>query len=384
MKHLILASSALWLLLVSTAHASEPLRLPLPDNGLPADMRDSDCDGLTDAEETATDRPPSERTDPALWDTDGDGIPDGTELGRVRSKDPRCKDVQLDQDPSTVTSPTDADTDGDGLPDGEEDKNRNGRQDPHETSSVRVDSDGDGASDARERAAGTDPTRDAFQAFPEPMVYDLVRALGARKGELEVNMLMLARPLNNGALELAWAPEIEWAIRDGLAVEVELPIAHNQVAALKGAVQGTLAQGEDGTWAHGFQLLGEHELESRGTLVHATHIGNLRFGKRYTIVSIIGGLLDVHDGQVRFGAVVNVTPSYAVSQLLTLSLETNQVIRAAADRSLGWTLRVIPQASVQVNHVLRLQFGAGVFSRFGASGRPQHFAEIGGRFVLEL
>jgi hypothetical protein len=82
-------------------------------------------------------------TDPANRDSDGDGIPDGVELGLTAgAADPdgdgplRGTDPALfvaDADPATVSSPLLADTDGDGLADGQEDANGNGRVDPGET-----------------------------------------------------------------------------------------------------------------------------------------------------------------------------------------------------------------------------------------------------------
>ena len=59
--------------------------------------------------------------------------------------------------------------------------------------------------------------------IPEPMVFDLVRGLGARRGELEVNTLVLL-PMNDwDDRHVDWAPEIEYALLDGVALEFELP-----------------------------------------------------------------------------------------------------------------------------------------------------------------
>ena len=84
---------------------------------------DSDNDGLNSAEEKAN------QTDPENYDTDGDGIPDGTEVHAYK------------------TNPLRRDTDVDGLIDGIEDKNRNGRMDQGETSPLEKDSDHDGLCD---------------------------------------------------------------------------------------------------------------------------------------------------------------------------------------------------------------------------------------------
>lgn len=119
---------------------------------------DHDCDGLSDAEEFSTVFPGGGKTDPLKADTDGDGIPDGVELGRTESPDPACAPFFTgDADPSTTTDPTEPDTDGDGRLDGEEDANQNGRVDPGETDPNDPDTDGDGLPDGLEVETGTDP-----------------------------------------------------------------------------------------------------------------------------------------------------------------------------------------------------------------------------------
>ncbi len=109
-----------------------------------ADAAACDDDGLTDEEERQI------GTDPCNPDTDGDGIPDGTEVGG-----------------DNPTDPLDPDTDGDGLCDGSgtvpgicvpgEDLNNNGHRDAMETDPNDPDSDDGGINDGEEVARGTDP-----------------------------------------------------------------------------------------------------------------------------------------------------------------------------------------------------------------------------------
>jgi hypothetical protein len=116
-----------------------------PDNA----SKDSDCDGLSDAEEFATVYAGGGKTRAGHPDSDGDGILDGVELGRTSSVDPACSFVG-DADPSTQTLATIADGDGDGIPDGTEDANHNGAVDGIETDPRSRDSDGDGLRDGLE------------------------------------------------------------------------------------------------------------------------------------------------------------------------------------------------------------------------------------------
>jgi hypothetical protein len=131
----------------------EPVLIREPDVNNPQNpFLDSDCDGISDADEFGTEWPGGLRTDPANWDSDDDGIPDGVEAGKTETIDAECPFVYADQDPTTKTNPTAVDTDGDCIPDGLEDKNRNGLYEPllGETNPNSIDSDGDGIDDGDE------------------------------------------------------------------------------------------------------------------------------------------------------------------------------------------------------------------------------------------
>ena len=70
---------------------------------------------------------------------------------------------------------------------------------------------------------GQDKVIQETVSVPEPLMFDLVRGLGAKKGELEINALA-DFPLNNtSSRNVEWAPEVEYAVFDNLAVELELP-----------------------------------------------------------------------------------------------------------------------------------------------------------------
>lgn len=128
---------------------TDPIRQPDPNdrNNI---GKDSDCDGMSDAEEFTSTYGGGLRTDPANYDSDGDGIPDGIEAGRSEDIDAECPATWKDADTNTRTNPTNADSDGDCIPDGAEDKNKNGRLDNGETDPTAADSDADGLNDGAE------------------------------------------------------------------------------------------------------------------------------------------------------------------------------------------------------------------------------------------
>jgi hypothetical protein len=107
-------------------------------------LADTDADGLDDYQESIT-----YATNPLAPDSDGDGLVDPDEV-LSHSADPWDVDSDDDGAPDGLeahtmhTDPVLADTDGDGLADPLEDANRNGGIDPGETDPLKPDTDQDG------------------------------------------------------------------------------------------------------------------------------------------------------------------------------------------------------------------------------------------------
>ena len=113
--------------------------------------RDSDGDGLTDAEEKEL------GTDPNKADTDGDGINDGDEVNGTKNPFDEEGNKVADGEPGAPTDPTEADTDGDGVNDGDEVNRVDEDGNPAPTDPNNPDTDGDGVNDGQEKEDGTDP-----------------------------------------------------------------------------------------------------------------------------------------------------------------------------------------------------------------------------------
>jgi hypothetical protein len=254
---------------------------------------------------------------PEELDTDGDGIPDHVEV-------------------ATGTSPFDVDTDGDGVPDGVEDANQDGVIDPGETDP---------------RKPGLFPG--AAPHIPEPMNFDLVRGLGASRGELEVNSLFyVSRPAGEH-LRLDWAPEVEWAIVDGFAVEAELPMTDRTVVAYKGAVQWTAPKISEGV-VHGLQGIAEYIIDERVTELSGLYLLGGRV-RRTSLFAMVGPRFDVgaHRGVV---GLFNPSVFVDVNEALTLGLENNVVIGKPEEQA----ALSLAQVHWQVSKVFRIQIGGGV------------------------
>lgn len=235
------------------------------------------------------------------------------------------------------TDPMRADSDGDGVPDGIEDRNQDGVVDP-------------GESDPR--VHGLFPGQ--YPHIPEPMVFDLVRGLGATKGELEANVLFVSR-LRRG-VPLAWAPEVEFAFAEGHALELELPMVGEELHALKLAVQGTLPEGRR-RFIHGWQVIGEYLLDDAEVEATLLYLAGARPWGKLSLFTMLGTRATVGGGPAHFEGLANPSVYYDVNERLTLGVETNVALGPSHGHP---DVLVIPQAHVQLTRHLRLQIGGGV------------------------
>jgi hypothetical protein len=253
-------------------------------------------------------------------DTDGDGI---------------CDEVEIE----SGTSPFRVDTDGDSIPDGEEDLNRDGIVD-------------EGESDPR--VPGLFPG--AAPHIPEPLVFDLVRALGAKKNELEANTLIVTR-FRDGKPLVDWAPEVEWAIVDDVAIELELPLLDRELEALKVAFQVTLPDSSE-RFTHGVQLIEEYIFDAKAARTAVLYLFGGRVG-RVALFSMIGArAITPMNQREHYDALLNPSVYLDVNERLTLGLETNFAFSLAASAS--HDALILPQIHVQLSRHIRAQLGAGV------------------------
>jgi hypothetical protein len=253
-------------------------------------------------------------------DSDGDGISDDIER-------------------ATGTDFLEADSDADGVPDGVEDRNRDGRVDAS--------------------ALETDPRRPGlfpgnYPHIPEPLVFDLVRGLGARKGELEANTLVLVRT-NDGRVD--WAPEVEWAFADGYAMELELPMVDRNLDAIKLALQGTLPSGGWVDFTHGWQTFAEVSLDDGITEVVLLYMFGHRLGQSWSYLTMVGGESTISaDGFSNGKALLNASLFVDPTESMTLGLESNTSLSEHG----VWLVRVFPQIHLQLSRRIRIQLTAGL------------------------
>ncbi len=192
--------------------------------------------------------------------------------------------------------------------------------------------------------------------IPEPMVFDLVHGLGVEKGAFEANVLALF-PLNDTSIRpVDWAPEVEYAIRDGIALEFEVPFEDSELEAYKFAAQFTHAQSLEHRRIHGSQFIVEKfDNKDIWELTGLYLLGN-EFNAQWSAMTMLGLRAttgsDVSDHEE---LLANFTLFRKLSHHWVLGIEND----LAVDLDDDWGLLVFPQRHYEIGEFLEIQFGAG-------------------------
>jgi len=199
---------------------------------------DSDDDGVSDADEHAGWGAHGWKTNPALADSDGDGLWDGQEGGlRSGVRGNHLRNIagtnlalfMPDSDPSSLTDPTLADSDLDGADDGSEDLNRNGRSDLGESDPLDSSDQGLRLSSSKWaqggavglHVLGAEPRAELLVVASRRLMFG-----DAESGGLDVLLapyMPLAMGRANAAGEAAWAlPQLPEALSNEAALWIQL------------------------------------------------------------------------------------------------------------------------------------------------------------------
>lgn len=211
---------------------------------------------------------------------------------------------------------------------------------------------------------------DDVPRIPEPMVFDLVRPLGARQGEFEVNTLALfnSRRLNSpepgdplGLVRtprIEWAPEAELALFDNFAVEFELPMDDGSVAAYKTAAQYTIGTAFENAYVHGCQVIFEQLVDPSISELAVLYLAGVQFDDYWSALTMIGfrtfmGNVDHEDrGETLF----NLSVFRHMTDVTTVGVETNYASAMSGESS----LLVMPQIQCEITDHIMIQTGFGV------------------------
>lgn len=208
--------------------------------------------------------------------------------------------------------------------------------------------------------------------IPEPMVFDLIRPLGAQRGEIEVNSLFRFKP-GDKPLRVLWAPEIEYAFLEGYGIEFEVPMENGSVDSWKGAIQGTLPGPWKKTFIHGWQALGETGRDGGHYKIDLMYLAGVRWNRNWSTFSMTG--VERESGpSVRHAFLGNYSLFFHLRDTISYGLESNIKGRGNSGRG----LLLMPQAQFRTSR-LNLQVGAGWRGHNGTNG-----LQLGWRFSREF
>ncbi len=192
--------------------------------------------------------------------------------------------------------------------------------------------------------------------IPEPMVFDLVLALGPERGEGEVNALF-EYPLDSDHDVLEWAPEVEVAITNRFALELEFPFEDDDLEAYKLAAQYTFGTARGDTFIHGAQAIAE-ELRSVDVLeLTLLYVFGLVFDDTWSALFMVGGRTEEgDDADPDDELLVNASFFAHVREALVVGVEND----LATDLDGDTHLLVMPQLHWAMSHHWELQAGVGV------------------------
>jgi hypothetical protein len=195
--------------------------------------------------------------------------------------------------------------------------------------------------------------------IPEPMVIDLVRGLNSKKGEWEVNTLFV--DTHKDANKLQWAPEIEYVMADGKAIEFELPSVGKNLQHYKFAYQQTLAGLCRDNHLHGMQVIYEIDKNFKHDEITLFHIYAYRFNHHYSLLTLNG--VQSNNKEKRF--LLNPTLFYNYSHEIDFGVESNIAISDDDKQSF---YQLMPQLHLALKEGGKIQFGLGMRQENQKSG----------------
>ena len=216
---------------------------------------------------------------------------------------------------------------------------------------------------------------DNVPIIPEPLVFDLIRSLGAQRGEFEANVLAMfpignenstgtndfdpfgPAPGSNDEHGIEWAPEVEFAVADGLALEFELPYEGSSLEAYKFASQVTFGTALDDRFIHGTQVIIEPDVHFKQWDLTFLYLAGMKFDRTWSALGMIGVRPQIEDGRgtEHVDGIFNLTVFANLSEHATVGLESNFTF-GESDRT---SLLLMPQLDLEITDHVQIQSGFG-------------------------
>jgi hypothetical protein len=219
---------------------------------------------------------------------------------------------------------------------------------------------------AQHHSSSHDPDEATFASsrlkIPEPMVFDLVRPLGAPKGELEVNSLFRISTFGDRPV-LQWAPEVEYTFADGWGVEFELPVENAAAEAYKFALQGKFKRFSGRNYLMGWQGIYEWERHKHSAQVDLLYLFGIQLSPEWSAFSM-NGVRRFAAPSRDFAYLGNHSVFRRFNRRFELGFETNTVASPAK----ATRFMAMPQMLWRVKRY-NIQAGAGALANEGLRGK---------------
>lgn len=199
-------------------------------------------------------------------------------------------------------------------------------------------------------------------SIPEPLMFDLVRGLGAKQGELEINALA-DFPLNNASNRaVEWAPEIEYALFNNFAVELEFPLENFELEAYKMAIQWTLGASKNDKFIHGIQVIGEAYIHENILELNFLYVPAYRFNTIWSAIGLFGIMVESGSDAAdkKSTILLNASVFADINHHTVIGLEINNsdpTIQKRDDNDME--LLLLPQVHYEFDSGFSFQFGIG-------------------------
>jgi hypothetical protein len=194
--------------------------------------------------------------------------------------------------------------------------------------------------------------------IPEPMIFDLVRPLGAEKGEIEVNTLIEGAPSRSSEF-IKISPEIEFVLINGLAFEFEMPLSDHGIDEFKIAAQKTFNRDREKKFIHGWQTITRYEPSTNFSLTNL-YISGYRFNKRWSALAMNGIRNNQIGKDLNISPLANLSVFRHISPSLKLGIETNYAFQDITNSDRYNRFLLMPQVHYELGHHYSIQLGAGL------------------------
>lgn len=218
-----------------------------------------------------------------------------------------------------------------------------------------------------------------YPHIPEPLAYDLVRPLGASRGELEINSLFQYDLEHDDILEAS--PELEYTFWDGYAIELQvntsIPVESGKftpvITDYQPSLQGTFSYPKSHHFVHGWQYTGDYYVDGTRSSNTAIYIFGYKFNEYWSTFNMMGVRHTEFDSKGYFEGIFNGALFYSPSPNLVIGIEVNWEYKPnIPDRTL-----IMPQVHLRLAEHVNLQLGVGM-----KRATNHNFAHSAMRFIF--